>query len=49
LALHQPFLAQNDDVKENMIRHARENLDELTREFTLQFMHDEMLPNLVDE
>ena len=43
------FLAQNDYIKEKIVRHARSNLDQLSAELILEFVHDKILPNMIDE
>ena len=44
-----PFLAQNDDIKQRIVQYGREQLSELTCEFLLEYIHDSILPVMVEE
>ena len=44
-----PFLLQNPDVKNKIIQYARENIDQLSAEVIFDFVHDKILPALIDE
>ena len=49
LSKDPPFFDINPDLKQMFISHARENLANLTTEFMFQYVHDVLVPTLLEQ